>query len=91
MTSTMERAVEVGARAIFSETYAHDLAKEPAETIELYHGLARNCLRAAFPIMAEELVEQVEAARRVSCGSEFIVTALRARIQHMATEGEKLE
>lgn len=75
MNSARERAVEAGARAF------EDVSVWPAKT---YRERAMSAaIRAAFPILAEELVEQVEMARKVSHGSEFIVTALRARIQQM--------
>jgi hypothetical protein len=57
MSDAWDRAVEAGARAIYAETYAHDLTNEPAEVVELYRCLSDKCLRAAFPILGADMVE----------------------------------
>lgn len=95
MTSTMERAVEAGARAF------EDVSVWPAKT---YRERAMSAaIRAAFPILAEDLVAwhdgNARAAKRDAAEARSVIvsqqwgrvakwhqeaaTALRARIQQM--------
>lgn len=86
MTSAKERAVEAGARA------QEEANEWPMKT---YRERAMSAaLRAAFPILAEELVRMIEDEHTPVCQDmadtviadrvDQIVEALRARIQQMA-------
>lgn len=88
MTSARERAVEAGARALCAGNgtpwnLCHHRARGN------YRALSRAALRAAFPILAEELVKVAEDAGNSGMiaadnATDVIVEALRARIQQMA-------